>query len=86
MQGNRIEVAAALAQRRMFLCERAPRCPHCDRSGQVQLTDWLCTPAQWKCRHCRTRFPFEPPQYSDPNPPIKTHYSLPDARPRKART
>ena len=48
-----------LAERREALCKEPPLCPDC-RTDQVQLIEWIEEEtAEWKCRHCRTRFKFE---------------------------
>lgn len=49
----------ALAMRRKFICENAPRCLKC-RNRQVRLVYWLNIPAKWSCRVCKFRFRFEP--------------------------
>ena len=51
--------AEILAERREMLCKKPPTCPDC-KTEQVQLTEWIeGEVAEWKCRHCRTRFKFE---------------------------
>ena len=51
--------AEILADRREKLCKKPPTCPDC-KTDQVQLTEWIeGEVAEWKCRHCRTRFKFE---------------------------
>ena len=51
--------AEILADRREMLCKKPPICPDC-KTDQVQLTEWIeGEVAEWKCRHCRTRFKFE---------------------------
>ena len=51
--------AEILADRREMLCKKPPCCPDC-WTDQVQLTEWIKgEAAEWKCRHCGTRFKFE---------------------------
>lgn len=46
--------------RRLHLSTHTPVCPDCD-SLQVQLMAYIATtPAQWRCRRCRTHFTYEP--------------------------
>ena len=47
------------ADRREFLGKHARLCPIC-KTDKVQLINSFATPAQWKCRHCKTEFMFEP--------------------------
>ena len=47
------------SDRRMMLGKKAIPCPHC-RTKQVQLTNHFASPAQWKCRECKTKFEYEP--------------------------
>lgn len=51
--------ALKLADRRDRLCRNAPHCPKCD-TEQVQLTGYNGSPAEWKCRHCKVSFTYEP--------------------------
>lgn len=51
--------ALKLSERREFLCRNAPYCPKC-KTAQVQLREWFHVPAEWKCRHCKTEFTYEP--------------------------
>ena len=54
-----IERALKHTDRRLFLGKQAIVCPDCG-TNQVQLTNHFVTPAEWKCRHCKKRFNFEP--------------------------
>ena len=54
-----IDGAIELANRREFLCANSPKCIECE-TPQVQLTQYFYRPAEWKCRHCKTVFLFEP--------------------------
>ena len=60
MNNSEINFAMQYAERRSFLGRNMPSCPEC-RSQQVQLTGYINVwPAEWKCRHCKHRFIFEP--------------------------
>jgi hypothetical protein len=50
--------AMALADKREWLCRCAPTCS-CG-SQQVQLMAYVLSPAQWRCRHCRHVWFYEP--------------------------
>jgi ribosomal protein L37AE/L43A len=50
----------AMSDRRRWLCRHAPKCPECG-DPQVQLVDWFPIPAEWKCRKCKHKWTFEPP-------------------------
>ena len=47
------------AERREFLAKHGIRCPKCG-TNQVQLMDHFVSPAEWRCRHCRHEFTYEP--------------------------
>ncbi len=49
------------AARRNALSYHVPGCPRCG-SGRydMQLTAWLCVPAEWRCRKCGFHFHHEP--------------------------
>jgi ribosomal protein L37AE/L43A len=47
------------SDRRMMLGKNQAPCPNC-ATQQVQLTNHFVTPAQWKCRECKTKFEYEP--------------------------
>ena len=49
--------------RRTMLCKHAPTC-QCG-SRQVQLEFAQVKPAQWRCRDCKRRFTYEPPNRKD---------------------
>ena len=51
--------ALKLAERREWLGKNAIHCPQCG-TEQVQLVDHIVKPAQWKCRHCKYKYEFEP--------------------------
>ena len=53
-----LECAVALAKRRERLSMDAPICRKCG-DEQVQLFDWLASPALWKCRRCGHFWPDE---------------------------
>jgi len=54
-----IRMAKVYSDRRTHLCKNAPSCPKCE-TKQVQLFLGASIPAEWKCRHCKQYFPFEP--------------------------
>jgi transposase-like protein len=54
-----VENALLLSERREFLGRNMPACPSCT-TKQVQLIDGVNKPAEWKCRHCKTKFTHEP--------------------------
>lgn len=56
---NILKRALKHAERRELLGKNAINCPKCD-TNQVQLIDHFVSPAEWKCRHCKTKFNFEP--------------------------
>lgn len=45
--------------RRKHLGRNRPKCPTCG-TKQVQLISYIGVPAEWKCRHCTTKFIYEP--------------------------
>ena len=47
-----------ILDRRDLLFSHSPKCPKCG-TKQVQCTEYLNTPAQWKCRECKHRFEYE---------------------------
>ena len=47
-----------ILDRRDLLFSHSPKCPKCE-AKQVQCTEYLNTPAQWKCRECKHRFEYE---------------------------
>ena len=51
--------ALKLADRREHLGRNMPRCPKCD-TKQVQLVSYSAAHAEWKCRHCKNYFLYEP--------------------------
>ena len=54
-----LKQALKYADRREFLAKNACYCPVCG-TEQVQLINHFIKPAQWRCRHCETKFTFEP--------------------------
>lgn len=51
----------ALVERRSRLCRRAPACPRCGETFQVQLLfDAFSAAARWRCRMCHFPFVYEP--------------------------
>lgn len=51
-----IEASIKSSENREKLYKNAPVCPKCE-TNQVQLID-SNSPAEWRCRHCKTRFTF----------------------------
>jgi transposase-like protein len=49
-----------LTKRRLLLCFFAPYCPECGEL-QIQLVEWICYPARWKCRVCKYKWEQEAP-------------------------
>ena len=49
-----------LVERREFLCKNVPSCEYCSETKQIQLRDWSCRPAEWKCRTCERKWFYEP--------------------------
>lgn len=49
--------------RREHVFKGAPSCPRC-AADQVQCTEHLTSPAQWKCRDCRYEWDYEPPGWT----------------------
>jgi transposase-like protein len=54
-------VEASLA-RRDFVFRHVPHCPKCREQMQIQIMDYHNKPAKWRCRMCKHRFEFEPPE------------------------
>lgn len=46
--------------RRIFLSKINISCTNCGETKQIQLVNFLITPAKWKCRICKFKFEFEP--------------------------
>jgi len=59
--GSNEMLAAAFksADRCDFLCKNVPTCK-CGEKEQIQLVNWICTPAQWRCRLCHKTWEYEP--------------------------
>jgi hypothetical protein len=79
---NRIQNFVA---RRLWLREHTPSCPQCGASTQIQLQDWLVTPAEWACRACKHKFLHEPAQPSPPFDEVPADPILCLMKPREKR-
>lgn len=46
--------------RKKFLRSLKIECPKCAENFQIQLVDFLHSPAIWECRKCKFKWNFEP--------------------------
>jgi len=51
----------ATCERREMLGTLRPVCGKCGEAFQIQLREYLGTPAKWKCRTCGYKWEYEPP-------------------------
>jgi hypothetical protein len=72
-------VGLALARRREWLCRNAPKCDACGEIDQIQLSEWLFTPATWRCRRCDNKFDLEPSNLRQPPLPADSNTTPKDA-------
>lgn len=58
------------AARRNALSYHVPDCPRCGEGRYgMQLTYWMTTPAEWRCRKCGFAFAHEPVVSNAPGKP-----------------
>jgi transposase-like protein len=51
-----------LLDRQDWVCRHVPHCPKCREQMQIQVIDYINPPARWRCRMCKHRFEYEPPE------------------------